>query len=237
MPDLAASARQARTSALACKSCHTFIASRSCLLSNSFRGHAGKAALFTDASNILLDPPCMLLMDTGAHTIQEFCCKTCQSYLGWKIIHAHERTEKWKEGRCLLELELLEDTPDVPLPPYSAGPLRPPSTAAHVAARWDAPTKRVTSAQPSPRAAPTSRSSPRTGSLLVPSSNVSPAQVVPGVRRTGSLRTPTMRHSTLAPPPPRPLGPRAGSSVPALAQRKTLMVHQQMSTSHLPGYI
>lgn len=48
-------------------------------------------------------------MDTGAHTIQELTCTTCSSYLGWKIVRAHEFPEKWKEGNYLLELELLEN--------------------------------------------------------------------------------------------------------------------------------
>lgn len=46
-------------------------------------------------------------MATGAHTMQEITCGTCSTYLGWKIVRAHESSETWKEGHSLLELENL----------------------------------------------------------------------------------------------------------------------------------
>ena len=48
-------------------------------------------------------------MASGAYTIQEIMCVGCRSYLGWKMVHAHERTERWKEGKHILELEFLEE--------------------------------------------------------------------------------------------------------------------------------
>jgi hypothetical protein len=47
--------------------------------------------------------------------MQETFCGNCSTYLGWKIVKAHEWTEKWKEGSWLLELEnlWLARTPDV----------------------------------------------------------------------------------------------------------------------------
>jgi hypothetical protein len=39
--------------------------------------------------------------------MQEVMCAKCSAYLGWKIVKAHERTEKWKEGKWLMELENL----------------------------------------------------------------------------------------------------------------------------------
>ncbi|RPD67663.1 hypothetical protein L226DRAFT_447340, partial [Lentinus tigrinus ALCF2SS1-7] len=48
--------------------------------------------------NIALDPPSILLMDSGMYTIQEFICKNCEVYLGWKFVHAHDGPERWKEG-------------------------------------------------------------------------------------------------------------------------------------------
>ncbi|KZT07860.1 yippee-domain-containing protein [Laetiporus sulphureus 93-53] len=95
--------------ALTCRTCRAVVASERHLLCKGFRGYSGKAALFTDATNITLSKPSLLLMDTGAHTVQEFKCTACASYLGWKIVRAHERTETWKEGKFLLELALLEE--------------------------------------------------------------------------------------------------------------------------------
>lgn len=40
--------------------------------------------------------------------MQEISCSVCSQYLGWKIVRAHERSEKWKEGNSLLELANLE---------------------------------------------------------------------------------------------------------------------------------
>lgn len=39
--------------------------------------------------------------------MQETFCANCSVYLGWRIVKAHERSEKWKEGKWLLELENL----------------------------------------------------------------------------------------------------------------------------------
>ena len=78
-----------------------------------FRGYRGKAALFASTLNTALAAPSVLLMDTGAHTVQECACARCGAYLGWRVARAHESSEKWKEGRFLLELALLaESAPD-----------------------------------------------------------------------------------------------------------------------------
>jgi hypothetical protein len=56
-------------------------------------------------------------MATGAHTMQEITCGTCCEYLGWKIIRAHEKSESWKDGNSLLELENLNTQSDPILVP------------------------------------------------------------------------------------------------------------------------
>ncbi|KAI0327618.1 yippee-domain-containing protein [Cubamyces sp. BRFM 1775] len=94
---------------LVCGQCATRIAHTSQIVSRAFRGHAGKAALFTTAKNIILDPPSILLMDSGAYTIQEFICKSCESYLGWKFMRAHDGPERWKEGHFIVELDLVQE--------------------------------------------------------------------------------------------------------------------------------
>jgi hypothetical protein len=58
-------------------------------------------------SNVKLAAARIQLMATGVHTMQEINCSTCDAFLGWKIVHARNRSEKWKEGSCLLELESL----------------------------------------------------------------------------------------------------------------------------------
>ncbi|KAF5386111.1 hypothetical protein D9615_002252 [Tricholomella constricta] len=100
---------------LACKRCKACITSSHVLLppssyppdSRLFKGFSGKASLFTETYNVRLSSPAVQLMATGAHTMQEITCSSCSSYLGWKIVRAHESSEKWKEGKSLLELENL----------------------------------------------------------------------------------------------------------------------------------
>jgi len=60
-------------------------------------------------------------MATGAHTMQEITCGTCTLYLGWKIVRAHEKSESWKDGHYLLELENLIVQSD-PLMPHDMPP-------------------------------------------------------------------------------------------------------------------
>jgi len=99
---------------LACKQCKALICSSGSLVSSSYRGFAGKAALAVDVTNVRYDRPSIQLMTSGAYTIQEIVCLGCSSYLGWKMIHAHERTERWKEGKHILELEFIEELPSPP---------------------------------------------------------------------------------------------------------------------------
>ena len=49
-------------------------------------------------------------MASGAYTIRLLSCQRCRAYLGWEIVRAHEETERWKEGRALLELECLRQS-------------------------------------------------------------------------------------------------------------------------------
>ena len=63
----------------------------------------------THRSNVIYSKPSILLMDSGAHTVEEFSCEKCSTLLGWRIVRAHEWPEKWKEGYCVLELSLLEE--------------------------------------------------------------------------------------------------------------------------------
>ncbi|KAI0747200.1 hypothetical protein C8Q80DRAFT_1106202 [Daedaleopsis nitida] len=83
----------------------------------AFRGHSGKAALFNDIRNVTLDPPSILLMDSGAYTIAEFICTACDAYLGWQFVRAHDGPERWKEGLYILELDFVVSQPLPRSPP------------------------------------------------------------------------------------------------------------------------
>ncbi|PFH51497.1 hypothetical protein AMATHDRAFT_97098, partial [Amanita thiersii Skay4041] len=101
--------------AITCKKCATCITSNHAHLlpssyppgSRAFKGFLGKASLFAETYNVKFGRPSVQLMATGAHTMQELSCAQCSTYIGWRIVRAHERSERWKEGYCLLELECL----------------------------------------------------------------------------------------------------------------------------------
>ncbi|KAF2288541.1 hypothetical protein GH714_008309 [Hevea brasiliensis] len=43
------------------------------------------------------------MMMTGMHTVVDIFCVGCGSILGWKYEYAHEKAQKYKEGKFILE--------------------------------------------------------------------------------------------------------------------------------------
>jgi hypothetical protein len=46
-------------------------------------------------------------MTTGRHVVAEISCRQCKKTIGWKYNAAYETSEKYKEGKCVLEMSLL----------------------------------------------------------------------------------------------------------------------------------
>lgn len=46
-------------------------------------------------------------MTTGKHVVRDIMCRQCQEIVGWKYDKAYESSEKYKEGKFILEVELL----------------------------------------------------------------------------------------------------------------------------------
>ena len=42
-------------------------------------------------------------MMTGLHKIRPIKCKQCRDTIGWKYVFAYEESEKYKEGKCIIE--------------------------------------------------------------------------------------------------------------------------------------
>ncbi|OIW16188.1 hypothetical protein TanjilG_18903 [Lupinus angustifolius] len=42
-------------------------------------------------------------MMTGMHTVVDMFCVGCGSIIGWKYDTAHEKSQKYKEGKCVIE--------------------------------------------------------------------------------------------------------------------------------------
>ncbi|XP_028806640.1 protein yippee-like At4g27745 [Neltuma alba] len=86
-----------------CRNCQTPIASRSDLLSKSFRAKTGAAFMFRHARNIIEGAKQDRQLMTGMYTVANIYCSNCGQELGWKYIRAYEPPQKYKEGRFIIE--------------------------------------------------------------------------------------------------------------------------------------
>lgn len=73
----------------------------------NFRGQHGKAYLFNAVVNISQAEAVERHMTTGKHIVRDIQCRQCKETVGWKYDKAFEMTEKYKEGKFILEAELL----------------------------------------------------------------------------------------------------------------------------------
>ena len=73
----------------------------------NFRGQHGKAYLFDSVVNITESEPNERNMTTGRHIVRDIHCRQCKETVGWKYDKAYEASEKYKEGKFILEAELL----------------------------------------------------------------------------------------------------------------------------------
>ena len=73
----------------------------------NFRGQHGKAYLFAQVVNIIQDEAVERNMTTGRHVVRDIRCRQCRETVGWKYDKAFESSEKYKEGKYILEAELL----------------------------------------------------------------------------------------------------------------------------------
>ncbi len=73
----------------------------------NFRGQHGKAFLFENVVNITPGDANERSMTTGRHIVRDISCRQCKATVGWKYDKAYEAAEKYKEGKFILESELL----------------------------------------------------------------------------------------------------------------------------------
>ncbi|XP_038893239.1 protein yippee-like isoform X1 [Benincasa hispida] len=94
-----------------CKYCRTHLALYDDIISKeprtkgglSFHSRHGKAYLFNKVVNVCLGKIEERLMMTGMHTVADIFCVGCGSIVGWKYETAHEKNQKYKEGKSVLE--------------------------------------------------------------------------------------------------------------------------------------
>ncbi|OIW33415.1 yippee [Coniochaeta ligniaria NRRL 30616] len=90
-----------------CKNCKTHLSNHDDIISRNFRGQHGKAFLFHTVVNIEMGDPSERNMTTGRHIVRDITCRQCKETVGWKYDKAYETNEKYKEGKFILEAELL----------------------------------------------------------------------------------------------------------------------------------
>ncbi|XP_028086659.1 protein yippee-like isoform X1 [Camellia sinensis] len=73
------------------------------LLSMSFHCKHGKAYLFDKVVNVTFGDKEERMMMTGMHIVVDIFCVGCGSIVGWKYEAAHEKSQKYKEGKFILE--------------------------------------------------------------------------------------------------------------------------------------
>jgi len=82
---------------------------RSPLHLQAFNGQHGRAYLFENVVNVVTGDPADRTMTTGLHTVRDIMCCKCGTVLGWKYDKAYEAGQKYKEGKFILERQLLTD--------------------------------------------------------------------------------------------------------------------------------
>ncbi|ERF72075.1 Proteim yippee-like 3 [Endocarpon pusillum Z07020] len=96
------------TKIFGCKNCKTHLANYDDIISRNFRGQHGKAFLFSSVVNIKAAEAMERNMTTGRHVVRDIICRQCNETVGWKYDKAYEANEKYKEGKFILEAELLQ---------------------------------------------------------------------------------------------------------------------------------
>ena len=70
-----------------------------------------RSYLFASASNVSLGPKEDRVLLTGLHTVADIYCVSCETRLGWKYVEAFEPSQKYKEGKFIVEkIKIIEGT-------------------------------------------------------------------------------------------------------------------------------
>nr|ACU23549.1 unknown [Glycine max] len=86
-----------------CKHCRTHLALYEDIVSKSFHSRHGRAYLFSKVVNVTVGVNEDRQMLTRMHTVADIFCVGCGSIVGWRYETAHEKSQKYKEGKSVLE--------------------------------------------------------------------------------------------------------------------------------------
>lgn len=115
------------TRLFSCASCDAFLTNRTELVSTRFTGATGRAFLFNRVVNLDYSEVQDRIMLTGRHMVRDVSCKRCKTKLGWMYEYATDESQRYKEGRVILERALVTESEgfeeqcsdDPPPPPAS----------------------------------------------------------------------------------------------------------------------
>ncbi|KAF3442012.1 hypothetical protein FNV43_RR15928 [Rhamnella rubrinervis] len=97
-----------------CKFCKTQLALVDDLVSRGFHCRRGKAYLFNNAVNISVGASEERMMLSGLHMVADIFCCSCGQIVGWKYEVAQDKSQKYKEGKFVLERDRIVDEVDFP---------------------------------------------------------------------------------------------------------------------------
>lgn len=96
----------------ACSECGTHLTSHDDIISKSFHGRHGRAFLLETCVNVKVGPAEDRRLLTGLHTVCDLYCRRCNTLVGWTYKRAYEESQKYKEGKFIIEkvyLSMMED--------------------------------------------------------------------------------------------------------------------------------
>lgn len=91
-----------------CRMCNTHLSTREDLISKDFWAGNGKAFLFERVVNYCIGDIEDRVLRTGLHRVADIFCTICSHKIGWKYIWAQEPDQKYKEGKVILERNLID---------------------------------------------------------------------------------------------------------------------------------
>ena len=86
-----------------CASCGVHLALMDELISKAFSGREGKAYLFHTVLNAMQGEEEQRHLLTGLHLVADLKCGGCRRSIGWTYVKAFESSQKYKEGKYILE--------------------------------------------------------------------------------------------------------------------------------------
>ncbi|NXY58356.1 YPEL1 protein, partial [Callaeas wilsoni] len=90
-----------------CIHCRAHLANHDELISKAKKKHTYAVNIispFFPRVNVGCGPAEERVLLTGLHAVADIYCENCKTTLGWKYEHAFESSQKYKEGKFIIEL-------------------------------------------------------------------------------------------------------------------------------------